>query len=66
MVEENGAVKKAVEKSLAEQSPQIAPATPDEGAELIRAFLAVKNPQVRKAIIAFLQKLASNGQPRPC
>ena len=58
MVKENCSVKTASRKSPAEQSPQISPATPDEGAELIRAFLAVKNPEVRKAIIAFVQKLA--------
>ena len=57
MVEKNNAVKKAVEKTPPEPSPLISPATPEEGAELIRAFLAVKNPQVRKAIIAFVQNL---------
>jgi hypothetical protein len=58
MVNNKGVAKKVVEKIPPEPSPLVSPATPDEGAELIRAFVAVKNPLVRKAIIAFVQKLA--------
>ena len=59
MVDKNSAATKIVEKIPPAPGPLTSPATPtpDEGAELVRAFLAVKNPQVRKAIIAFVRNL---------
>ena len=58
MVKKNASAKKAVGKSLSEPRPLTWLATPDEGAELIRAFVAVKSPLVRKAIITFVKNLA--------
>jgi hypothetical protein len=34
-------------------------ASPEEGARLIRAFVGVRNPRVRKAIIAFVENLSA-------
>lgn len=34
------------------------PIGPEEGARLIRAFVGVKSPELRAAIVAFVEKLA--------
>ncbi len=57
MGKESGAAKRTVEEDRIEPGPLIAPATAAEGAELIRAFVAIKSPEVRKAIISFVQNL---------
>ena len=55
MVKNEAAPKKIVEKTRTER--RAAAATPDEGARLIRAFIAVKNPQLRRAIVAIVENL---------
>ena len=45
------------EKAPAERRKEPQTVSPDEGARLIKAFLAVKNPKIRKAIIAFVENL---------
>ena len=52
------AANKFSEKSPAAGRSAIRAASPEEAAELIRAFVAVKSPQVRKAILAFVENLA--------
>ena len=57
MVKNDAASRKSDEKAPAGRLPAISAAAPEEGARLIRAFVAVKSPKVRKAIVAFVEKL---------
>jgi hypothetical protein len=58
MVKNDAAFRKFAEKTAAGRLPATSAAMPDEGARLIRAFVAVKSPLVRKAIVAFVENLA--------
>ena len=58
MVNKDAAAKAFDEKAPPRPQPPMSPVPPDEGARLIRAFLAVKDPRVRRAIIEFVEKLA--------
>ncbi len=58
MMKKDIGTKKIAQKTVTELDPKSDPATPDEGARLIRAFLAVKNPQLRKSIVALVENLA--------
>ncbi len=58
MVKNDVAVKNSAGTAAADRPRQIVAATPGEGARLIRAFVAVKNPRVRKAIVAFVENLS--------
>ncbi len=53
------AVTNSAESREAVRTRPILAATPEEGARLIRAFVVVKNPRVRKAIIAFVENLSA-------
>ena len=58
MMKEDYLEKKFLQKAPpAPPAPRI-PADPAESAELIRAFIAVRNPQMRKAILALVENLA--------
>ena len=58
MIKPNGAAKTFAEKAAAGPKPAVSSLTPEEGARLIRAFVAVRNPRIRKAIVAFIEDLA--------
>jgi hypothetical protein len=49
-------------KTIAEKTPKLRSAisgvTPEEGARLIRAFIAVKDPLVRDAIVRLVENLS--------
>ncbi len=38
--------------------PPVPPASAEEGVRLIRAFVAVRNPRIRKAIVNLVENLA--------
>ena len=57
MSKKDFSTKKFVEKPVGERNPANPPASAEEGARLIRAFVAVKSPQLRKAIVAFVENL---------
>ncbi len=58
MVKKNVAVNNSAGTPAADRARPILAATPGEGARLIRAFVAVKNPRIRKAIVAFVENLS--------
>jgi hypothetical protein len=58
MIKKDGANNNSAEKRVADKKKALSTATPEEGARLIRAFIAVKDPRVRKAIIAFVENLS--------
>ena len=58
MIKKDGAVKILTGNRVKDKAQAAASATPEEGAKLIRAFVAVKDPRVRKAIIAFVENLS--------
>lgn len=45
-------------KGLASGPPPGPPATAEEGVRLIRAFIAVRNPRLRQAIVKLVENLA--------
>jgi hypothetical protein len=45
-------------KGQAGGPPPAPPATAEEGVRLIRAFIAVRNPRVRQAIVNLVENLA--------
>ena len=47
-------------KSFSGQASMRAPSAVEEGARLIRAFVEVKDPRVREAIVAFVENLNRN------
>ncbi len=57
MVKKERAAKTPGEKAPARAGSVDPSPTPEEGARLIRAFVAVKDPRVREAILAFVEKL---------
>lgn len=50
--------KKIFQKLPPERPSPKSPVDPAESAELIRAFVAVRSPQTRKAILTLVQNLA--------
>lgn len=59
MIKKVFAEKNSAGTQVTDKTRATPPATPEEGARLIRAFVAVKNPRVRKAIIAFVENLSA-------
>jgi hypothetical protein len=58
MVKKDNAAKTIEEKITEGRRPAISGVTPEEGARLIRAFVAVRNPRVRNAIVRFVEDLS--------
>jgi len=58
MVKKDSAAKTMEEKVPEARRPAISGVTPEEGARLIRAFVAVRNPRVRNAIVRFVENLS--------
>ena len=50
--------KRMAESAGEERRKGIVAPAPEEAARLIRAFVAVKDPQMRRAILAFVENLA--------
>jgi hypothetical protein len=57
MVEKEFSEKALERRSLARQPPEAPRATADEGVRLIRAFVAVRSPRIRKAIVNLVENL---------
>jgi hypothetical protein len=58
MVKSSGAAKTIEEKTPELGRPAISGVAQEEGARLIRAFVAVRNPRVRNAIVRFVENLS--------
>ncbi len=58
MVRKEGAAKSLEEEPAAKRQPKVSHASTDEGVQLVRAFVAVKDPRVRKAILELVKKLS--------
>ena len=58
MIKKDIAVKSSAGNGLAHKKKSREAPTPEEGARLIRAFVAVRDPNVRKAIVAFVENLS--------
>lgn len=48
-----------------EKTQAVLAADPREGAKLIRAFLKVEDPNLREAIVAFVERLADGAERAP-
>jgi hypothetical protein len=59
MIKKDVAGRDSAGNRLADKKKAFSTATPEEGARLIRAFVAVKDPRIRKAIIALVENLSS-------
>ena len=59
MIKKDVAGKDSAGNRVADKKKGVSLATPEEGARLIRAFVAVRDPRIRKAIIALVENLSS-------